>query len=66
LKVDLPPAFADRIDIQAQKLGLAKGDDYIAQLRWGDEREQVGSPAEVIAALRKDMKIQKTVSRLEE
>ena len=57
LKVDLPPAFADRIDIQAQKLGLAKGDDYIAQLRWGDEREQVGSPAEVIAALRKEFEV---------
>ena len=54
LKVDLPTAFAERIDTQAQKLGFTKGDDYIAQLRWGDEQERVGSPREVIDALQKE------------
>src|SRR5690606_14180536 len=31
VKVDLPTAFAERVDAQAQKLGLTKGDEYIAQ-----------------------------------
>jgi methylmalonyl-CoA mutase cobalamin-binding domain/chain len=51
VKVDLPSPFPDRIDALAQKLGLAKGDDYINQLRWGDELERKGSPSEVIAAV---------------
>ncbi len=55
LKIDLPPAFAERIDAQAQRLGLTKGDDYISQLRWGDEQERVGSPKEVIDALQKEL-----------
>jgi 5-methyltetrahydrofolate--homocysteine methyltransferase len=55
IKVDLPAAFADRIDAQAQKLGITKGDDYIAQLRWGDEQERAGSPQEVIEALKKEL-----------
>jgi Predicted cobalamin binding protein len=55
LKVDLPPEFAERIDAQAQRLGFTKGDDYIAQLRWGEEQERVGSPKEVIEALQKEL-----------
>jgi len=55
LKIDLPSAFADRIDAQAQRLGFTKGDDYIAQLRWGDEQERVGSPKDVIDALQKEL-----------
>lgn len=55
LKVDLPPAFADRIDAQAQRLGFTKGDDYIAQLRWGDELEREGAPKDVIASLQKEL-----------
>jgi 5-methyltetrahydrofolate--homocysteine methyltransferase len=55
IKVDLPARFADRIDIQAQKLGLAKGDDYINQLRWGDESERPGTPQEVIDAVRREL-----------
>jgi 5-methyltetrahydrofolate--homocysteine methyltransferase len=63
LKVDLPPAFADRIDIQAQKLGLAKGDDYVAQLHWGDELERPGAPADVIASIRKELEDAMTAGR---
>lgn len=55
VKVDLPPAFADRIDAQAQRLGFTKGDDYIAQLRWGDELEREGAPKDVIASLQKEL-----------
>jgi 5-methyltetrahydrofolate--homocysteine methyltransferase len=54
-KLDLPHRFADRIDAAAQRLGLAKGDDYINQLRWGDEAERPGSPAEVAAAVRQEL-----------
>jgi methylmalonyl-CoA mutase cobalamin-binding domain/chain len=55
LKVDLPSPFPDRIDAAAQRLGLTKGDDYIAQLRWGTEQERRGTPAEVIAAVQKEL-----------
>lgn len=55
LKVDLPARFAERIDRQALKLGFAKGDDYISQLRWGDEGERPGSPQEVVAAVRQEL-----------
>jgi 5-methyltetrahydrofolate--homocysteine methyltransferase len=55
IKVDLPTEFAERIDAQAQKIGLTKGDDYIAQLRWGDELERPGTPAEVVAAIRQEL-----------
>jgi methanogenic corrinoid protein MtbC1 len=54
-KIDLPTKFVERIDAQAQKLGLTKGDDYIAQLRWGDEQERAGTPQEVVAAIQKEL-----------
>jgi 5-methyltetrahydrofolate--homocysteine methyltransferase len=55
VKLPLPTRFAERIDAQAQKLGLTKGDDYLAQLRWGDEVERPGAPADVAAALRAEL-----------
>jgi hypothetical protein len=55
IKTDLPAAFAERIDAQAQRLGITKGDDYIAQLRWGEERERAGVPADVIAAIQAEL-----------
>jgi len=55
VKLDLPHRFADRIDAQAQRLGLAKGDDYISQLRWGDELDRIGSPGEVATAVRQEL-----------
>ena len=58
VKLDMPTRFADRIDHMAGQLGLSKGDDYIAQLRWGDETERVGAPGEVAAALRKELEDQ--------
>jgi 5-methyltetrahydrofolate--homocysteine methyltransferase len=55
LKVDLPVKFTEKIDAEAQRLGLTKGDDYIAQLRWGDELERNGTPQEVIDAVTKEL-----------
>ena len=55
LKEDLPAKFAERIDATAQELGMSKGDDYVAQLRWGDEQERPGAPAQVLAALRAEL-----------
>ena len=55
LKIDLPGPFADRIDAQAQRVGLTKGDDYIAQLKWGEEKEFAGAPQQVIDALKQDL-----------
>jgi 5-methyltetrahydrofolate--homocysteine methyltransferase len=58
LKVDLPLRFTERIDAQAQKLGITKGDDYVAQLKWGDEKERPGAPADVVAALKAELEKQ--------
>ncbi len=55
LKVDLPAKFAERIDAEAQRLGLTSGDEYTAQLRWGDELEHAGTPEQVVEALRKEL-----------
>ena len=55
VKLTLPTRFAERIDAQAQKLGLIKGDDYLAQLRWGDEIERPGAPADVAATVRTEL-----------
>lgn len=55
VKLDLPHRFADRIDAQAQRLGLAKGDDYVNQLRWGEELERVGAPGQVATAIRQEL-----------
>ncbi|MEJ1971071.1 MAG: virulence factor [Lacunisphaera sp.] len=51
VKQDLPGKFADRIDAEAQKLGLTSGDAYTAELKWGDEQERPGVPEEVVKAL---------------
>jgi len=55
VKTDLPVRFTERIDATAQKLGLTKGDDYVAQLRWGDELERPGAPADVVKAITQEL-----------
>ena len=55
IKLSLPTRFADRIDAQAQKVGLTQGDDYLAQLHWGDELQRPGTPADVAAAVRQEL-----------
>jgi hypothetical protein len=51
LKVALHLRFTERIDKEAMKLGLTQADAYSAQLRWGDETERPGIPADVGAAV---------------
>jgi 5-methyltetrahydrofolate--homocysteine methyltransferase len=51
VKMDLPAKFADRIDREAQKLGLTSGDAYTAELKWGEEQERPGVPEDVAKAL---------------
>ena len=55
VKTDLPVRFTEKIDVTAQRLGLTKGDDYIAQLHWGDEQERPGSPEEVVQAITREL-----------
>lgn len=62
LKIDLPSPFPERIDAAAQRLGFTKGDDYIAQLRWGDEAERPGAPRDVAAAIQKELEAALTAS----
>jgi hypothetical protein len=55
VKVDLPAKFAERIDIEALKLGLTTGDAYTAQLRWGDELSRPGVPEDVAKIIVKEL-----------
>jgi 5-methyltetrahydrofolate--homocysteine methyltransferase len=55
VKINLDKRFAERIDFSAQKQGLIQGDAYMAHLRWGEEAERPGAPAEVAAAVRNEM-----------
>jgi 5-methyltetrahydrofolate--homocysteine methyltransferase len=55
LKVDLPARFAERIDLEALKLGLTTGDAYTAQLRWGDEQSRPGVPEDIATILIKEL-----------
>ena len=55
MKQDLPGRFADRIDAEAQKLGLTTGDAYTAELKWGEEQERPGAPEDVVKALVKEL-----------
>ncbi|MEY2879211.1 MAG: hypothetical protein RLZZ15_1591 [Verrucomicrobiota bacterium] len=58
LKVELPLRFIERIDKEAMTLRLTKSDDYVAQLRWGDELERPGAPADVGAAVKAELENQ--------
>ena len=51
----VPSAFIERIDAKAQKIGLTKGDDYMAQFKWSDEQSRPGTPQEVAAALKAEL-----------
>jgi hypothetical protein len=55
LKVDLPARFAERIDLEALKLGLTTGDAYTAQLHWGDEQSRPGVPEDIATILIKEL-----------
>jgi 5-methyltetrahydrofolate--homocysteine methyltransferase len=51
VKMDLPAKFAERIDAEAQKLGLTSGDAYTAELKWGEEQERPGVPEDIAKAI---------------
>ncbi|HEY1792150.1 MAG TPA: virulence factor [Opitutaceae bacterium] len=55
VKGDLPVAFTQRIDAAAQRMGITAGDDYVAQLRWGEETERAGAPEDVVKALTSEL-----------
>ncbi|MGH7994884.1 MAG: virulence factor [Opitutaceae bacterium] len=55
IKVSLPTRFAERIDASAQRQGHVSGDAYMAGLRWGDEAERPGTPAEVAEAVKAEL-----------
>ncbi len=55
---DLVPRFAEQIDASAQKQGLIQADAYMAHLRWGEEAERAGTPAEVAAAVKQELETQ--------
>ena len=56
IKLELPIRFTERIDETSEKKGLTSADDYMAQLKWGDEQERAGEAAEVAEAVRKELK----------
>src|SRR5215467_15985386 len=55
VKVSLPSRFAERIDLSAQKQGFIQADAYMAHLRWSEESERAGTPAEVADAVKKEL-----------
>jgi hypothetical protein len=55
VKVELSARFTARADESAQKQGLTSADDYLAQWKWGDERERPGAAAEVAEAVKKEL-----------
>jgi len=58
VRLALPTRFAEKIDASAQRQGLTSGDAYMAGLRWSDEAERDGSPAEVAEAVRRELEAQ--------
>jgi hypothetical protein len=55
VKLELPIRFTERIDDSAQKQGLTKADDYLAQWKWSDEQEREGAAAEVAEAVKQEL-----------
>ena len=53
--LELGQKFVEHIDATAQKRGFTKGDDYVAQWRWGDEQERAGSARAVAEAVRAEL-----------
>ena len=55
IKLELPQKFAAKIDQSAQKQGLTKTDDYLAQWKWSDEIERKGDAQEVADIVLKEL-----------
>jgi hypothetical protein len=55
VKLELPLRFTARIDESAQKQGLTKADDYLAQWKWSDQQDREGAAAEVAEAVKQEL-----------
>jgi 5-methyltetrahydrofolate--homocysteine methyltransferase len=55
---ELPPQFAARIDMLAQKRGFTGSDAYLAQWKWSEPQDRTGSAPEVAAALKAELEAQ--------
>ncbi len=58
VKLEMPPAFALRIDQVAQEKGLTQADEFLSQWRWGEELERDGTAADVAEAMKKELETQ--------
>jgi len=58
IKVELAQRFTVRIDSLAQSKGLTSTDDFLAQWKWSDEQERVGSAQEVAQAVKQELEAQ--------
>lgn len=55
IKVELSSQFTEKIDRLAMAQKLTGADDYINQLKWGDELEREGSADEVAEEVKKEL-----------
>jgi hypothetical protein len=55
VKLELPSRFTARMDESAQKQGLIKADDYLAQWKWSEEQAREGTANEVAEAVRHEL-----------
>ena len=58
-KIELGAKYVALIDQTAQSQGLTGTDDYLAQWRWGEERERNGTAQEVAEALKKELEAER-------
>ncbi|HZZ59353.1 MAG TPA: virulence factor [Opitutaceae bacterium] len=58
VRVPLGQRFTERIDASAQRQGLVSADAYMSALRWSDESERAGTPAQVAEAVRRELEAQ--------
>ncbi len=58
IKVELAPAFIERIDQAAQDQGLTAADDYLAHWAWSEEAERPGTPEEIAETVKRELEAQ--------
>ena len=57
VKISLAPRFMEQIDQVAQRKGLTKTDDYLAQWNWSEKQERAGDPNKVAEKIRRNFVI---------
>lgn len=63
-RVELPPRFQEAIDAAAMRAGLAETDAYLEQWRRGEWQERAGAPADVAAAVARELDAAYTPERM--